>query len=84
MREGDYVDSLIDEYKTLLAQILQKNTNGKSDESEILRELSVSADRNIPAAREILRLVEHYGAFMLRNALAIAVVLAKEDGSAGF
>jgi hypothetical protein len=84
MREGDYVDSLIDEYKILLAQILQKNTNGKSDESEILRELLVSADWSTPAARELVRLAEHYGAFMLRNALAIAVVLAKEDGSAGF
>jgi hypothetical protein len=30
------------------------------------------------------RLAEDYGAFMLRNALAIAVVLGKEDGSAGF
>jgi len=51
---------------------------------EILKELSVSADWNIFAAREILRLAEDYGAFMLRNALAIAVVLGKEDGSAGF
>jgi hypothetical protein len=31
-----------------------------------------------------LKLADIYGAFMLRNALAIAVVLAKEDGSAGF
>jgi hypothetical protein len=44
----------------------------------------VSADWSLSAAREILRLVENYGAFMLRNALAIAVVLAKEDGSEGF
>jgi hypothetical protein len=31
-----------------------------------------------------LKLADKYGAFMLRNALAIAVVLGKEDGSKGF
>jgi len=70
MKEGEYVDSLIDEYETLLAQRSLKNTNGEYDESAILKELSVSADWSISAAREILRLAENYGAFMLRNALA--------------
>ena len=84
MRECDYVDSLINEYETLLVKASLKNTNGEYDESEVLKELSVSADWSISAAREILNLAENYGAFMLRNALAIAVVLAKEDGSAGF
>lgn len=84
MREGEYVDSLIDEYETLLAQRSLKNIDGEFDESEILKELSVSADWNVSAAHEILRLAQVYGAFMLRNALAIAVVLGKEDGSAGF
>ena len=74
MTEGEYVNSLISEYETHL----------EYDESEILKELSVSADWNVSAAHEILRLAQVYGAFMLRNALAIAVVLGKEDGSAGF
>ena len=84
MSEGEYVDSLIDDYETLLTQTLLKNSRGEYNESEILKELVVSADWSLSAAREILRLVENYGAFMLRNALAIAVVLAKEDGSEGF
>jgi hypothetical protein len=84
MREGEYVDSLIDEYETLLGQRALKNINSEYDESEILKELSVSADWSMSAAHEILRLAQVYGAFMLRNALAIAVVLGKEDGSAGF
>jgi len=84
MREGEYVDSLIDEYETILAQKWRKNRNGEYDFAEIVKELSTAADWNISAAREILRLVEEYGAFMLRNALAIAVVLGKEDGAAGF
>jgi hypothetical protein len=84
MSEGEYVDSLIDDYETLLTHTLLKNSRGEYNESEILKELVVSGDWNLSAAREILRLVENYGAFMLRNALAIAVVLAKEDGSEGF
>ena len=84
MSEGEYVDSLIVDYETLLIQKLLKNSRGEYKESEILKELVVSADWSLSAAREILRLVENYGAFMLRNALAIAVVLAKEDGSEGF
>jgi hypothetical protein len=32
----------------------------------------------------VLKRADKYGAFMLRNALAIAVVLGKEDGSKGF
>jgi hypothetical protein len=84
MSEGEYVDSLIDDYETLLTQTLLKNSRGEYNELEILKELVVSADWSLSAAREILRLVENYGAFMLRNALAIAVVLAKEDGSEGF
>jgi hypothetical protein len=84
MSEGEYVDSLIVDYETLLTQKLLKNSLGEYNESEILEELVVSADWSLSAAREILRLVENYGAFILRNALAIAVVLAKEDGSEGF
>jgi hypothetical protein len=84
MSEGEYVDSLIVDYETLLTQKLLKNSLGEYNASEILEELVVSADWSLSAAREILRLVENYGAFMLRNALAIAGVLAKEDGSEGF
>ena len=39
MREGEYVDSLISEYKTILAQRALKNANSEYDESEILKEL---------------------------------------------
>jgi len=35
-------------------------------------------------AEAILRLANEYGAFMLRNALALAVVLDKEDGDLDF
>jgi hypothetical protein len=80
MAEGDYVDALIGEYGTLIAE----QTNGKYDESRIIKELADSADWTLSSAHELLRLADVYGAFMLRNALAIAVVLGKKDGAAGF
>jgi len=83
MKEGD-VDSLISEYEIVLGKRFQKNREGEYDESGIVKVLSVSADWSVSGANELLRLANHYGAFMLRNALAIAVVLGKEDGSEGF
>jgi hypothetical protein len=84
MREGEYVDSLISEYQAMLGNGELKDTEGGYDELGILKELSVSADWSTFGARELLKLADEYGAFMLRNALAIAVVLGKEDGSKGF
>lgn len=84
MREGEYVESLISEYATVLGKRELKDAQGGYDESGIVKELSVSADWSVSGASELLRLADNYGAFMLRNALAIAVVLGKEDGSEGF
>ncbi len=84
MREGEYVESLISEYETVLGKKELKDVQGGYDESGIIKELSVAADWSVTGASEILRLVDKYGAFVLRNALAIAVVLGKEDGSEGF
>ena len=84
MSEGEYVESLISEYQTLLAETLIKNPRGHYDDSGMFKELSVSADWSVAGARELLKLANNYGAFMLRNALAIAVVLGKEDGLEGF
>jgi hypothetical protein len=56
----------------------------RHDEAGIAEELVVSADWSVSTAHELIRLAEYYGAFMLRNALAVAVVLGKEDGSLGF
>ena len=77
--EGERVDSLVYEYESLIGRVEKS-----AAELEFCRELSASADWTPSGARELLRLANHYGAFMLRNALAIAVVLGKEDGSSGF
>lgn len=84
MTEGQYVESLIGEYEIVLGKRELKDAQGGYNESRILEELSVSAEWSVTAAHELLTLADNYGAFMLRNALAIAVVLGKEDGADGF
>jgi len=84
MREGEYVDSLVAEYATLLRARLSKDPQSLRDETGIIEDLEASADWSTSGARELVRLADNYGAFMLRNALAIAVVLGKEDGAGGF
>ncbi len=84
MSEGEYVDSLVSEYTTLLNGRLYYDSQTQHDEPAIVKDLAASADWSTCGARELMRLADCYGAFMLRNALAIAVVLGKEDGTLGF
>ena len=84
MTEGQYVDSLVNEYAVLLRKRLHGAPQGQHDGTGFIRDLAASADWSMSGARELMRLAENYGAFMLRNALAVAVVLGKEDGAQGF
>jgi hypothetical protein len=79
MSEGKYVESLISEYSVLIKKPYRNIANKKS-ESSIARTLVKSADWTEDGADKLLMLVNDYGAFMLRNALALAVVLGQEDG----
>ncbi|MGO9568034.1 MAG: hypothetical protein ACLP5H_10870 [Desulfomonilaceae bacterium] len=84
IREGKYLESLVSEYEGLLLK-------GTGSESSVAQEnlrlvadaLCRDADWTKRGADEIARLVKDYGAFMLRNALAVAIVLGKEDGNLG-
>lgn len=85
-QEGVYVESLIGEYNKLLQECAQKPKAALSEENlglvaDVLRRCGDWSERG---AEEITRLAKDYGAFMLRNALAIAVVLEREDGELGF
>lgn len=85
MREGEYLDSLISEYENLLVgEGLAKDPQSEHDEADIIEDLIASADWSDSGAYELMQMVHTYGAFMLRNALAVAVVLGKEDGEQGF
>ena len=59
-------------------------TNGKLDTDRIVSNLSKRHDWTHHGAHAIVCLANEYGAFMLRNALALAIVLEKEDGNLGF
>jgi hypothetical protein len=85
IREGAHLESLVSEYEGLLV-------TGTGTERTLAREelrlvpaaLCKYGDWSERGADEIARLVMDYGAFMLRNALAVAIVLGKEDGDLGF
>jgi hypothetical protein len=83
MTEGELVECTISEYDSMFAC-----TKGESKESiddeRLVYELARHHDWTTEGARAVLSLANEYGGFMLRNALALAVVLGKEDGDTGF
>jgi len=80
MNEGKYVESLISEYSALIKKP-RRNRASKRVKTSIAKTLVKSAEWTEDGAGELLMLVNDYGAFMLRNALALAVVLGQEDGN---
>jgi len=70
------VGSLVEEY-----QVILENTDSlDSLEESLIRE----GDWSAQAATHLFKLAKLYGSFMLRNALAISLVLEVEDGELGF
>lgn len=85
IREGAHLESLINEYEVLLTEGARAEGNIAKEKLRTVRAaLCRYADWSERGADEIARLVMDYGAFMLRNALAVAIVLRKEDGDLGF
>lgn len=72
------VAGFVNEYRSLLAV-------AKAEPKVSFQELLVcEGDWTPDAAYHLLQLARQYGAFMLRNALAIALALEIEDGDLGF
>lgn len=85
MQEGAHLESLINEYEQLLLQPPQSEITVADVNLKLLvGALCKSADWTEPGADMIVRLATAYGAFVLRNALALAVALGTEDGELGF
>ena len=85
IREGAYLAALIGEYEGLLLKGPGSESRVDEDKSKLAAEcLCRAADWSEQGAAEITRLATDYGAFMLRNALAVAIVLGREDGELGF
>lgn len=83
MKEGKNVELLISEYSVLFNNPPRDRANQKVKQT-IIKKLVKSADWTENGADNLLMLVNDYGAFMLRNALALAVVLGQEDGDKCF
>jgi hypothetical protein len=83
MNENQILQSVISEYKSLLVRIAGRTTQPLRSE-RLIRELCRTHDWTDGGARALVSLANDYGAFILRNALALAIALGKEDGELGF
>jgi hypothetical protein len=83
MNETELLESTVSEYKNLFKPAKVK-VNGKLDTERIVSKLSKGHDWTLQGANAIVCMANEYGAFMLRNALALAIVLGKEDGNLKF
>jgi hypothetical protein len=77
------LQSAISEYDSTVNSASRRSTR-KVNPEQLTRVLCNDHDWTDHGARAIVSLANDYGAFMLRNALALAVVLDKEDGDLGF
>ena len=77
------LQSAISEYDSTVNSTRRKATRWV-DREHLTRALRKDHDWTDGGARTIVSLANEYGAFMLRNALALAVVLDKEDGDLEF
>lgn len=83
MNENQLLRSAISEYESLLVHMADISTQSLHSE-RLIRELRRTHDWTDGGARAVVSLANDYGAFMLRNALALAIALGKEDGELGF
>lgn len=81
MIETDLLESAVSEYKGVVEQV----SIGESvDMNYLVHRLSSAHDWTEQGAQTIVALANEYGTFMLRNALALAIALGKEDGDLEF
>jgi hypothetical protein len=83
MSEIELLESAVGEYRGLLASVKVDGTE-RLDMDRLVQHLSLAHDWTEHGAQGIVSLANAYGAFMLRNALALALALGKEDGDLGF
>jgi hypothetical protein len=83
MTEIELLGSAVHEYRGLLASSVVDGTE-TVDMNRLVPHLSRAHDWTEEGARAIVTLANEYGVFMLRNALALALALGKEDGDLGF
>lgn len=82
MKESNLLANTISEYKGLLPQNFKKGAS-PLNKNFLISALSREHDWTEQGAASIVSLASDYGAFVLRNALALAIVLDIEDGVLG-
>jgi hypothetical protein len=83
MTEAELLKSTVREYRGLLTSG-EGDLGKKVEMGRLVEHLSRAHDWTEEGARVIVTLANRYGAFMLRNALALSLALGKEDGDLGF
>ena len=83
MTEIELLESAVRECRGLLASSEVDDT-AMVDTNVLVQHLSRAHDWTEEGARAIVTLANKYGTFMLRDALALAIALDKEDGDLGF
>lgn len=83
MTEIELLEPTVNEYRGLLASAKVGGTK-KVDRGRLVQRLSRAHDWTEEGAQAVVTLANEYGAFMLRNALALAIALGKEDGDLNF
>ena len=61
-----------------------QRSGGGRDADELLEALQTHHSWTTEGAKLLIKLAEGYGSFVLSNALAVAIVLEKEDGELGY
>ena len=82
MTEIELLGAAVREYQGVLAS--RSEGTEMVDMGSLVQHLSRAHDWTEEGAEVIVNLANEYGIFMLRNALALAIALGKEDGDLGF
>jgi len=83
MTEVELLGAAVHEYQSLLTSSAAHGSK-IVDMTALVAHLSRAHEWTEEGAQVVVTLANEYGVFMLRNALALAVALGKQDGDLGF
>ncbi|HAL45104.1 MAG: hypothetical protein A2Y12_20440 [Planctomycetes bacterium GWF2_42_9] len=76
------VNSIQSEYQSYI--VLATNEKHEIDWDKLICLLCKDGEWTTQGAKTLVYLVQQYGSFILKNALALALAASNEDGEAGF
>ena len=84
MSISEEINNLTKEYFLLVRKSTGNNGASKFANDDLKNILITEAEWTPIASDHLLNLVNEYGSFMLKNALALSIALQIEDGDLGF